>query len=411
MKSLRSKIGLALICSLFLFLPFSSWLVSIYGMPEISLVRDVLILVLFILSLLKKDWDRKSLIRLSIPALFLLYGAISFSWREASDLQWLRGVRFLFGPILLYLSLLNFDFAQSEKKTIYWSVLSGGLIISLIAILEFFGIRIPVTSKYSDNGAINDIHRVGTLALVRLNGILAGPNALGLYALSLIAFGIGVFKKINQKLIWLVPVFTLILVLTFSRSSLLGLMAMILIVIGYLIKKSSGWRIALASIILFISMAFCIFSILYSLPKTRELLTHNDSSSIRLKEYSRIWETKGEIGLLGRGVGTAGPSSQNRLDNGPNHYTENIYLDIFEELGYVGLFLYLGLLLFTFKEILKYAGATENYTALLLFAGFCFTGLFINNYTGQVAVFLFWLINGLVVKNRNKVNPYNFPII
>jgi len=411
LKSLRSKIGLALICSLFLFLPFSSWLVSIYGMPEISLVRDVLILVLFILSLLKKDWDRKSLIRLSIPALFLLYGAISFSWREASDLQWLRGVRFLFGPILLYLSLLNFDFAQSEKKTIYWSVLSGGLIISLIAILEFFGIRIPVTSKYSDNGAINDIHRVGTLALVRLNGILAGPNALGLYALSLIAFGIGVFKKINQKLIWLVPVFTLILVLTFSRSSLLGLMAMILIVIGYLIKKSSGWRIALASIILFISMAFCIFSILYSLPKTRELLTHNDSSSIRLKEYSRIWETKGEIGLLGRGVGTAGPSSQNRLDNGPNHYTENIYLDIFEELGYVGLFLYLGLLLFTFKEILKYAGATENYTALLLFAGFCFTGLFINNYTGQVAVFLFWLINGLVVKNRNKVNPYNFPII
>lgn len=402
---------MALICSLFLFLPFSSWLVSIYGMPEISLVRDVLILVLFILSLLKKDWDRKSLIRLSIPALFLLYGAISFSWREASDLQWLRGVRFLFGPILLYLSLLNFDFAQSEKKTIYWSVLSGGLIISLIAILEFFGIRIPVTSKYSDNGAINDIHRVGTLALVRLNGILAGPNALGLYALSLIAFGIGVFKKINQKLIWLVPVFTLILVLTFSRSSLLGLMAMILIVIGYLIKKSSGWRIALASIILFISMAFCIFSILYSLPKTRELLTHNDSSSIRLKEYSRIWETKGEIGLLGRGVGTAGPSSQNRLDNGPNHYTENIYLDIFEELGYVGLFLYLGLLLFTFKEILKYAGATENYTALLLFAGFCFTGLFINNYTGQVAVFLFWLINGLVVKNRNKVNPYNFPII
>ena len=384
-----------------MFLPFSSWLVSITGDPKLSLIRDGLIILLFLLSLVRLDWNLQHVRRLIFPGVFLLYGLLTFFWREASELQWLRGIRFVLGPILLYFSLLNFDFKKSEKRLIYRYVLTGVAIISVVSILEFFGIKIPVTSKYSEDGSLSDIHRVGTLEIVRLKSILAGPNGLGLYLLAAIGFSLGAFKKISPKLYLLAVIPVLLLLLTYSRSAFLGFLAMLLVALGFYIKKKTDLKVALSVIALILSSFFCLLAVLYIFPRTQEFLTHNDSSKIRFQEYTRIWQTKGEIGLLGRGPGTAGPSSQNRLDYGPNHYTENIYLDIFEEFGYIGLALYLALLLFSLFKILKHAGGVENYTAFLLFVAFGFAGIFINYYTGQVGIFLFWLVSGLVVKDNH----------
>ncbi len=402
---IRRKTGAIILCALFLFLPFSSWLVSISGQPNLSLIRDGLILLLFLLSLVK-SWDKQSFKRLIFPAAFILFGLLTYFWREASALQWLRGWRFLFGPILLYFALLNFNFTKSDKKLIYNFLFVGAVIIIAIAILEFFHIRIPITSKYSDDGSLNEVHYVGTLAIARLSSILAGPNALGLYLVAIFVFFIGIFKKITPKLVYVWPLVVLLILLTYSRSSLLGLLAVVLVMLAYFVAQKTDFKIAISVIVLVMSLLFLTYSVLYSKSSTQEFLTHNDSSEIRLREYTRIWQTKNEIGLWGRGVGTAGPSSQNRLDNGPNHYTENIYLDIFEELGYVGLALYLTLLISVLTNILKHTGSTENYTAFLLFIGFAFAGLFINYYTGQVGIFLFWLINGLVLKDREKLGEH-----
>ena len=140
--------------------------------------------------------------------------------------------------------------------------------------------------------------------------------------------------------------------------------------------------------------------IIGSNPNTRDIITHDSSTNLRFEQYNRIWNQRLEIGLLGRGVGAAGPSSQNRLDININRWTENTYLDIFEELGFIGFLLYNTSILWLLYLSYCSSNTPEEKTALLMSISFLFTGMFINYYTGQIAIFLFWLINGIALKEK-----------
>jgi O-antigen ligase len=142
----------------------------------------------------------------------------------------------------------------------------------------------------------------------------------------------------------------------------------------------------------------------YKNPSTRDLVSHSDSTSIRFDQYKRIWDSRNEIGLLGRGTGTAGPSSQNRIDGGPNHFTENIYLDIFEELGLLGFTIYLVLILSLLVYSYRRINSDEGLSAFMLLSAFFATGLFVNYYTGQAGIFLVWLSVALLFQKRTREN-------
>jgi O-antigen ligase len=212
-------------------------------------------------------------------------------------------------------------------------------------------------------------------------------------------FGLAIGHLKNNKLakFLLLPII-IILFLTFSRSALIGAFVLTLATIFLFFKEKIG-ACKSAIIIAVISVAVALAGfIAYKSPALQNYFTHDNSSSLRYEQYQRIWDIKAEIGLFGRGSGTAGPSSQSRLDNGENHWTENIYLDIFEELGFIGLFLYLiliGALIFsTYKR--------GNKSAFLILTAFAVTGIFINYYTGQVGIFLMWLMAALVLNNDKK---------
>jgi O-antigen ligase len=193
-------------------------------------------------------------------------------------------------------------------------------------------------------------------------------------------------------------VFATILVLTFSRSAVIGLLSILLIATFLYAKRKIGW-IKSTIIILGALLLLALGSLLvYSQPGYKEYFTHYDSSKLRILQYERVWDKKDEIGLTGRGVGTAGPSSQFRLDGGENHWTENVYLDTFEELGYVGLLIYLSLVLAAIVTTGKNFGSKDGLTAFLLLSGLGITGIFINYYTGQAGIFLMWLASGLSLK-------------
>jgi hypothetical protein len=397
MKFNSKTIIFYLICILITFLPLSSWLISLTGMASLTLVRDVLILIMAFLTVFTIDLKKGNKTICWLVFAFIAWGVLSFFWREASAMQWLKGFRFTFLPIIFFLSLLHYEFNDIQKKVIFRLILAGAIVILAFAALSLCGINIPLTTSLSGQGALESVHYVGNSTIPRLQSILAGPNALGLYLLAILGLVAANLKEKKSIRVLLWPV-VLILFLTFSRSAFIGALVVALLTIFLALKDKIGaLKSALAVIGISIVIALAGF-IAYKSPSLQNYFTHDNSSSLRYEQYQRIWETKSEIGLLGRGSGTAGPSSQSRLDGGVNHWTENIYLDIFEELGFIGLSLYLvliGALIYsTYKR--------GNKSAFLILTAFAVTGIFINYYTGQVGIFLMWLTAVLALNDKGK---------
>ena len=399
------KIAFYSLLSLFAFLPFSSWLVSMTGKPSLSLIRDGLVLIIFLSALFGKTIKFNKII--IIVSLFIVFGLLTYFWREASPIQWLRGFRFTFVPIILFLSVSSLKFNEKEKKVLIWTVLIGGIIITIVSIAELLGFKIPLTTRLSGANGLESTQYLQGLNIRRLQSLLAGPNALGLYILALTAYGLGLFKKISPKLIWSIPILGLILFLTFSRSSLAGFVAVIIVSAVIWSHKKIGVAKTITIALLFAVTLLISSLALYKSDKYKSYITHGTSSSLRYEQIIRVWNQKNEIGLLGRSSGTAGPSSQNRLDGGPNHWSENIYLEIFEELGLIGLILYLAIIILLLSNSWKKYSTDEAKTAFLITLGFAVSGLFLNNYTGQVGIYLFWLANGLLLQKGNNEKNSN----
>ena len=398
----KQKINLIMIAlsALIIFLLFSAWIVSLTGIVWLSLVRDflVFIIILFAIFNLKKvkvenKWP------LIITIIFISWALSSAIWRQSDFSQWLRGLRYLVIPILLFLTLSILNIEQNKKIFLTKTIIFSGLIIVIIGVAETLGIKIPFTTALSGMGVLDSLHYVGSTHLVRIQSILSGPNALGLYSLALLTIILGFWTNSAGKYLLILP-FLFLLIFSFSRSAWIGSAVALFFYVALnskvILSKPIFWIAVTALIFLGVFTAHVQSSLV------SQLITHNDSSAIRKTQYIRVWEERDKIGLLGRGVGAAGPSSQNRLDNGKNYWTENIYLDIFEQLGLVGLILYLLILFLILKNAWSHRFERIGQAALLFTIGFSVAGLFIDNYTGQIGIYLFWIINGL--SSRKEMN-------
>lgn len=377
-----SHIRYLLLGALLVYLPFSAWLVSASGHTGFTLVRDVLVLGVFCISVYQFNQQKTARLNyLLFPATLLVVLMIcSWYWREASPEQWFRGLRFMLLPILVFLSLQLSPLQPQEWRDLRTLVLVGLAIILITVALEFTGHPIPMTTEVSGGqGALIETHQVGMINIARLQGILAGPNALGLYLLAALAWVVSGRKRA----FWLAVVCALGIGLSFSRASLLALL--LFGIMSYLIwawqqpRRGLLLGFAVAGLMLLCGLGIAV----YQQPAWRDIVTHYDSSSQRVEQYQRILTTSHEIGLFGRGAGTAGPASQYRLDGGPNRWTENSYLDFYEEYGIFGLVLLLAILSYALVRAWK-----SSPFAAAAATSFLVAGLFINMGTGQVGLFL-----------------------
>ncbi|OQA04833.1 MAG: O-Antigen ligase [bacterium ADurb.Bin400] len=388
-----------LLIVIFLFLPFSSWLVSLTGRPELSLIRDILVIALLLLALVKNgDRTQHNRLVLGLSVAFVVWGVLSVFWREASFVQWLRGARFDLMPIVFFAAASTFICDRNEDQGLFRVVIGAGAVIGVLGILELCGIRLPLYTDYSAVGAIKDINYVGEWNQVRLKSVLAGPNALGLYMLTLVAF---VYSYLSgRKRLLLFVFFSVILFLTFSRSALIGLLVLLFVAGFWNLKPKFGLVKTVSAVAMVVLVMGMTGFLLMSSPVLKNFITHGDSSSLRWQQYERVWEQRGEIGLLGRGAGGAGPSSQNRLDGGPNRWTENVYLDMFEAYGLVGAMLYLSLIISLMLAIVR-TKSLDARGSILILISFGVSGIFLNYYVGQIGIYLFWLMHSMVLRRAN----------
>lgn len=387
---------------LIIFLPLSAWLVSLTGDSWVALGRDGLLVLLTIAVILvstkPKDWWL-----FGLAVVFIAWGLASYFWREESLGQWLRGVRFVLEPVVLFGTLLLARRSESWNKI--WPWLIAAFTLAIIAgFVEYF---FPQAVRYTlgsglQQGNLEQVHLAG--AWQRMQSTLAGPNALGLYLLVGLLSAPWWAKNLNRYLATVVILAGVVaLALTFSRSSYIGTFAGAIALVVVLGRQFPKWRnVCLGALGLLLITGAVLAA------KSPSGLIRVNSNEIRLEQYHRVWQERSQIGWLGRGIGSAGLVSQNRLDGGPNNYTENTYLDMFEALGLVGAILYLSLwltvlwTLFRRSDIeAKIIGATG--------VGLFVAGIFVNHYTGQAALWTFMTLAGLALASDMADSSGTYP--
>lgn len=383
----------------------SAWFISLTGLVWLTLIRDALIACIILATLPAITKQRNWLIYTALA--FIGFTLLSVFWRDPSLAQWAKGFRFIISPIVLFTALSSITFQKNQRQIILRVIWAIGLGIALIALFQLVGVKIPLVTEASDFGALESPHRVGELMLYRVQSILAGPNALGLFMFVVLVAGLNLFQTTKTKFILLtcMALLLLVLVMTFSRSSWLGIVFSSGYLVWQYLKLKTGSKI-LPTLTLFAFFALAAvggYLLTINNYAAREVLIHGSSSPVRIEQYQRIWRDKFDIGLFGQGTGTAGLASQYRLDDGTNQFTENIYLDMFQELGLIGLTLYLAFLLSTWYRLQTLPATHESRILRALFVSFCFIGLFISTYTGQLAAFAFWILLGIHINGEVSV--------
>lgn len=376
--------------AIIIFLPLSAWLVSLTGQNWVGLGRDLLLILFVGFSFVGWGQVKRPKTPTWLALVFILLVLASYFHRQDSLTQWLRGARYLIEPLLLFVTLQLFPLGETPR--ILWRALAlaTGLVV-LGAVIEFFAPQLlRLTIDATGRGYLGQMHLAANLT--RLQSTLAGPNALGLFlTVSLLLWPIWQ-KAIPRYLAISAGALGLVaLLLTFSRSSYTSFMFGGATLITA--SRSALGKSARLLAIVFVTLLVLIGSLLIIRP---EELVRPASNSMRFEQYQRLWDDREQIGFWGRGAGAAGLVSVDRLDGGPNFYTENSYLDAYEAVGLLAALAYLGFWI-GLAWLLLHRQTIESLVVGAAVLGLTVAGLFINHYTGQAAIWLVLLLAGIVL--------------
>jgi len=257
--------------------------------------------------------------------------------------------------------------------------------------------------------------------LPRIMSTIKDPNSLGAYLILPILFtGLALFKKSTNKLLFTRPfkrsvLTTMLLVqlgalfLTFSRGALIGLILAIVTLLILLEKKRlivtlKKYKLLLAAALIL------IFSILFLFRNTyvfQNYVLHADESTVLADPNElRVSLTQEAVedvleDPLGHGPGSAGLVSINNPKGGL--LTENYYLQIGYEVGWLGLATFLIFVLVAARRLHKNNNTISRVLLAALIA-YSFYSLLIHLWSNEAIALQWWLLTGVVLGAILSIN-------
>lgn len=244
---------------------------------------------------------------------------------------------------------------------------------------------------------------------IRVQSTLRGPNPLGAYLVIVIAGVASVLlanKIINKKLLWgyaslLVAAFV-VLGYTYSRSAYIGAILALLVCCWLTIRKSRAKHLITVGAVFFSVVGGVSIYTLRQNDQVQNIIFHTDehSESPRSSNQDRLGALQAGIGDMlhepsGRGPGTAGPAS---VYNGSNNVriSENYYLQIGQEVGWLGLVLLLAVVIWVGVLLVR----LPDPPAVGLFAslvGISAINMLSHAWADDTLSMLWWGLAGLVI--------------
>ena len=350
-----------------------------------------------------------------IDALILGYMALGL----LTGLLWTKnlyhifvGAKYDFSFLWAFLLARHFSFTPAEKNTIYrWTiyslvaVLSFGLIQYWLlppSIMTVFG-YLPLAGGHNwvPGGALPMYHTIGEAGVTRrLLASFSGPNNYSFYLLWAIPF-LWFYPPIKKtvkawctlpRLLSLVGIISLLL--TFSRSAYLGLLGMF---IGYLIlvvKNSKTLRQTLLWTM--VGGVVTVGLVWFITPQLFDSVIMRVSSSSGHFDRTVSAFQESLTYPWGEGLGKAGPASCYFPDQyGGCLIPENWYLQVALEMGYLGLIIFLAVILVTARRLWATRADPLAAAGWLSLIGLSIACLFLHAWEDAAASLTLWSIIGL----------------
>ncbi len=357
---------------------------------DLAIIR-LAIIALFLIYLTVALYKKNLIIPKGFVALFsfLFIFWTTFSIFYTPVLSWtLRKIIFLVSIGIIFLVFSNaLNYAKKENKidSLIKYLVAGAIVTSFIGIAQFFAQFIfglntilniwtsiaPFFLGNSFSEAVIEYNswlvNVAGKDLIRATAFFPDPHIFSFYCGLTISFALALFSKTKNNF-WLVGFFVIILadLLTFTRGGYFGLITgfIVAIILFWSHLKIFYKHLATLLIILFILILFIPNN--FFVNRFQSSFDQSDNSvNQRLEILADAWKVIENNLFFGVGLG-AYPKVVNPLaDYRMPIYVHNTYLDIWVELGLIGLLLFIGILLSLFIIFYKNRKKTFSKFAII----------------------------------------------
>ncbi|KPK98795.1 MAG: hypothetical protein AMJ95_02310 [Omnitrophica WOR_2 bacterium SM23_72] len=360
--------------------------ISSLAFPYIDFIYSFLLLSSLILWLVRKGVPSKDITFLRFPLILFIsaiFVSVFFSQAPLRSIE--NSVNLLMGLILLAFGLSMVP--EEKEKVILWMVVSS-LFVSVLAFYQYaFGFKHLL--DYVSKNKISDPFILEYIERKRAFLPFVTPNVLGGY----LAMVLPLTWKKKRRILFIAPL-AIALLLTKSLSALLS------IFIGMLIYFYFEGGLGKKKIIFLSSFGIIILLVLMARIATQKEHLHPVFSTVmRLNYWHDTLKIIKAFPWTGVGLGN--------FDLTYSRYAHNSYLQIWAEMGILGILSFLWLIIYVFKSALTNLSNPDerNSTIGLMTAGFVFLAHNFLDFTfflPEVST-LWWLILGLMISKKQTL--------
>lgn len=345
-------------------------------------------------------------------ALTLIVGLTAYT-RHQVDLKALAygclvNLRFL-GLFLMVMIVAGISPILREKWRLL--VLAPATAVIIFGLLQYFVLPYDFLRHFGYNDSTifpyetlnQNIHNL------RIGSTLRGANNLGAYLILVISASVamlGLFsRKFLSRYVWFAAAL-LTLFFSFSRSAWVGAVLGISTILWLSIRTTkTKKRLAIVGAFLAVLGGIIVIS-LHDTTGFKNAIFHTDSHRVETSSNEKHLSAAKD-GLLdvvhqplGRGPGTAGPAST--YNNHPPRVAENYFIQIGQEVGVIGLFLFVAINILVARELWV---RRNDQLAKVLFAsliGITFVSLLSHAWTDDTLAYLWWGLAGIALAPMSK---------
>lgn len=410
------------IVAIFILLPFhavfTTWLGANFGHIDLFRIWKELLLVPLGLGALMLISKRKLPIDEHIQAIiYLMVGyallhislglvALTAHRVNASALIYalLINIRFFVFFVVCYIVALETPHLRSSWQKF---VLIPAVLVIVFGLMQQFVLPANILTHVGYGPATTPAYQTIDQKpdYTRIQSTLRGPNPLGAYLVVILSSIIALYirsKKYRGQLIIFGLATTVLLIFTYSRSAWLGTALSVGLVVYWTARnqKVRRWTVLVAGLSILILGGVVL--VLRNNDVLQNTLFHTDETS-RSSESSNAVRTQalteGAKSILrepiGRGPGTAGPASFRNVTT--PRIAENYFVQIAQEVGVIGLALFLAINVLVFIEL--WQRRTDQLAVILLagLAGLMLVNMISHAWADDTLSLIFWGLAGLAI--------------
>ncbi len=241
---------------------------------------------------------------------------------------------------------------------------------------------------------------------IRVLSTLAGPNQLGSFLILPICLMLYLIIK-RRYYILLLPLAASLFTLlhSFSRSAWIGAIIAMTLTLAFSLPRKISIILAAVGVIGFIILLTQSRGLLHKYPKLQYFVLHSQTTNSPFQSSNQ-----GHLKSLGQGItqATSHPGGLGLGSAGPATYhsskpliTENFYLQLAIETGFIGLFLFLIINFLLFLELLKLpAISLLAVPSLAALVGLAVVNLLLHTWADSATALVFWSVAGATVASR-----------